>query len=115
MVIKSEALSKAARREDEVLARLKNALKNKRLVIIVGAGVTLSATADAFGRPLPCITWTGLIRNGLDYLVTNGYVNTLNRRTRLAYDAIENANTDSLLDAASIIKSQLTQYSQFPT
>jgi hypothetical protein len=46
MAMKNEALSEAARREGEVLARLKNTLKDKRLVIIVGAGVTLGATAD---------------------------------------------------------------------
>ena len=48
---KNEALSEAARREGEVLVRLKNALKDKRLVIIVGAGVTLHATADVSGTP----------------------------------------------------------------
>jgi NAD-dependent SIR2 family protein deacetylase len=108
-------LSEATRREGEVFARLKTALNDKRLVVIIGAGVTLSATADLFGMPLPRITWTGLIRNGLDYLVNDGYVNTSNCRTRLAYDTLENAGTDSLLDAANIMKSQLTQHGQFPT
>src|SRR5271155_557476 len=115
MAIKSEALSEAARREDEVLARLKIALKDKRLVIIIGAGVTLSATADVSGTPLPRITWTGLIRNGLDYLVTDGHVDASNRRTRQAYDAIEQTDADSLLDAASTLRHQLTQHGQFPT
>src|ERR1700733_7913108 len=105
MAIKSEALSEAVRREDEVLARLKNALKDKRLVIIVGAGVTLSATANISG-PLPRITWIGLIRNGLDYLVNEGYVDARNRRTRLAYEALEDPDTESLLDAANILSSQ---------
>jgi len=114
MATENEALSEVARRKREVLARLKNALKDKRLVIIVGAGVTLSATANISG-PLPRITWTGMIRNGLDHLVNEGYVDSGNRRTRLAYKALEDPDTDSLLDAANILSSQLKQNGQFPT
>jgi hypothetical protein len=98
-------LSEAARREGEVFVRLKNASKDKRLVIIVGAGVTLSATADASGRPLSRITWTGLIRNGLDYLVNDGYVDASSRRAGRAYEALEDPDTNSLLDAANILSS----------
>src|SRR3989440_8419920 len=108
MATENEALSEVARRKGEVLARLKNALKDKRL------GLTLSATANISG-PLPRITWTGLIRNGLDYLVNEGYVDAGNRRTRLAYKALEDPDTDSLLDAANILSSQLKQNGQFPT
>ncbi len=82
----------AARRESEVLARLQSDLKNKRLAIIVGAGVTLSATADASGNPLRRITWTGLIQNGLDFLVSDGYMDGSNRRTQRAYEALEDPN-----------------------
>jgi hypothetical protein len=84
-------------------------------VIIVGAGVTLSATADASGTPLSRITWTGLIRNGLDYLVNNGHVDASNRRTKRAYEALEDPDIDSLLDAANTLSSQLTQEGQFPS
>jgi hypothetical protein len=88
-------------------------------VITVGAGVTLSATADESRRPLERLTWTGLIRNGLDYLVNEGYVDPsdrrTHRRTQMAYDALENTDTDSLLDAANIMKSQLDQQEQFAT
>src|SRR6266498_4099142 len=114
MAMKNEASSEAARWEGDALARFKNALNDKRLVIIIGAGVTLSATADISG-PLPRITWTGLIRNGLDYLVTNRHVDASNRRTNRAYDALEDTDTDSLLDAATIMADQLTQNGQFPT
>ena len=114
MAMEKESLSEVARREVEVLTRLKNALENRRLVIIVGAGVTLGATANISG-PLPRITWTGLIRNGLDYLVSEGYVDAGNRRTRRAYEALEDPDTGSLLDAANILSSQLTQNGQFPT
>jgi hypothetical protein len=108
-------LSEAVRREGEILARLKSDLKNKRVVIVVGVGVTLSATADALGKPLSRITWTGLIRNGLDYLVNDDYVEASNRRTRRAYEALEDPDTDSLLDAANTLSSQLTQHGQVPT
>jgi hypothetical protein len=76
MAMENLALSEAARREGEVLARLKKALKDKRLVIIVGAGVTLSATANISG-PLPRITWTGLIRNGLGVLLFSQRINSV--------------------------------------
>src|SRR6266511_5114250 len=115
MVMNNKALGEAARRQGEVFARLKIALKDKRLVVIVGAGVTLNTTADVSGRPLPRITWTGLIRNGLDYLVTDGYVDASKRRTRQAYDALKNTDAESVLDAANIMKDQLTQHGQFPT
>jgi hypothetical protein len=97
------------------LARLKDALKHKRLVIIVGAGVTLSATADMSGMPLPRITWTGLIRNGLDYLVADGYVDASDGSIRQAYAALERTDTDSLLNAANIVRGQLDLHVQFPT
>jgi hypothetical protein len=58
MAMENEALSEAARRESEVLVKLKNALKDKRLVVIVGTGVTFSVTADISGF-LQSLTWTG--------------------------------------------------------
>jgi tetratricopeptide (TPR) repeat protein len=72
-------------------------------------------TADESGKPLSRITWTGLIRNGLDYLVSEGYVDTSNRRTKRAYEALEDPEVDGVLDAANIISSQMKQYGQFPT
>jgi hypothetical protein len=52
------------------------------------------------------ITWTGLIRNGLDYLVHEGYVDKSNRRTKRAYEALEDPEVDGLLDAANIVSSK---------
>src|SRR6266536_5823714 len=102
MVMKNEVLSEVARRESEVLARFKNALKDKRLVIIVGAGVVFNIITNISGS-LQRITWTGLIRNGLDYLVNEDYVDAASRRIRQAKSALEDTNTDSLLNAASIM------------
>jgi hypothetical protein len=72
-------------------------------------------TADTSGKPLSRITWTGLIRNGLDYLVHDGYVDTSNRRTRRAYEALEDPEIDGLLDAADIMSSQLKKKGHFAT
>jgi hypothetical protein len=103
------------RRQGEILARLRNDLENHRLAIIVGAGVTLNVTADSSGKPLSRITWTGLMRNGLDYLVSEGYVDASNRRTKKAYEALQDSDVDGLLDAANILSSQMKQHGQFPT
>jgi hypothetical protein len=105
----------ATRRESEIQARLRKDLRNKRLAIIVGAGVTLSATADSSGKPLSRVTWTGLIQNGLDFLVGEGYVDRLNHGTKPAYEALQNPDINGMLDAANILSSQLRQHGQFPT
>lgn len=55
------------------------------------------------------------MRNGLDYLVSEGYVDRSNRRTRRAYDALEDPEVNGLLDAANIVSSQMKQHGQFPT
>lgn len=72
-------------------------------------------TADEYRKPLSRITWAGLIRNGLDYLVSEGYVDKSNRRTRRAYAALEDPEVDGLLDAANIVSSQMKQNGQLPT
>jgi hypothetical protein len=84
-------------------------------VIIIETGITLSATADIFRRPLPRITWTDLIRNDLDYLSIDGYGETSNQGIEQAYDAFEYIDINNLLRAANILKDQLIQQRQFPT
>ncbi|KFY28470.1 hypothetical protein V491_00446 [Pseudogymnoascus sp. VKM F-3775] len=105
----------AGRRREQILSRLRNDLKNNRLAIITGAGVTLHATADISGKPHSRIEWTDLMRNGLDHLVSEGYVDTSNRRTKRAYDALGDPEVDGLLDAANIVASQMKQHGQFRT
>ncbi|KAH8589751.1 hypothetical protein B0O99DRAFT_636152 [Bisporella sp. PMI_857] len=113
--IQDEVTTEVAQRQEQILARLRDDLKNNRLAIIIGAGVTLNVTADISGNPLSLITWTGLLRNGLDYLVSEGYVDTFNRRTKRAYDALKDPEVEGLLDAANIVSSQMKQHGQFPT
>lgn len=83
-------------------------------MIIAGAGVTLNVTADDTAKPLSRITSTGMIRNGLDYLVSEGYVNKSNRRTKSTYEVLEDPEVDRLLDAANILSSQMKHYGQYP-
>lgn len=103
-----------ARRKKEILTRLRADLKNNRLAIIIGARVTLYVTADIAGKPLSRITWTGLIRNSLDYLISEGYVNRSDRRTKRAYEALKDPDTEGVLDAANILSDQMKQQGQFP-
>jgi hypothetical protein len=86
--------------------------ENPPAPIITDAGVTLNVTADESGKPLSRISWTGLIRNGLDYLVHEGYVDTSNRRTKRA---LEDPEVNGLLDAADIVSSQMKQHGKFAT
>jgi hypothetical protein len=117
-------LKEATRREREYLDDLQNALKEKTLVIIVGAGVSLSATMkvslSATGKvirePLRRITWSGLIRNGLDYLVVDRKdVDASHPEIVEANAALENGDTKSVLSAAKIMRSQLECHGQYPT
>jgi hypothetical protein len=55
------------------------------------------------------------MRNGLDYLVSECYVDKSNRRTKRAYEALEDPEVDGLLDAANVLSSQMKQHGQFPT
>ena len=50
------------------------------------------------------------MRNGLDYLVNEGYVDRSNRRTSRAYEALKDSEIDGLLDAANILSSQMKQH-----
>jgi len=51
----------------------------------------------------------------LDYLVHDGYVEASNQETEQAYTALEDTDTDSLMDAANILTGQLAEQGQFPT
>jgi hypothetical protein len=92
-----------AKREREILTRLQKILKNKRLTIVVGAKITFNATAKASGKPFSRIKWTDLIENGLDFLINKGYINRANRRTKRAYEVLNDLNINNLLNAANIL------------
>jgi hypothetical protein len=53
--------------------------------------------------PLQRMTWTGLVRNGLDYLVTDGYMDASDESIKQAYAALEKTDTDNLLNAHTLL------------
>jgi hypothetical protein len=97
------------------LKSLTKALDSHRLVVVVGAGVTLNATATEDGQTLGQLSWKGLIKDGLRYLVEEGFTDNTNLRIRKAYQLLEGEDNESLLDAADKLKRSLEQYQQFPT
>jgi hypothetical protein len=67
------------RREGENIAKIRQALNDKKLVIITGAGVSL----DAIRPPPPRITWIGLIQDGLNYLEAERLVAGMTRSSHI--------------------------------
>lgn len=101
------------RRKVEHEEKIRQALRDKKLVIIVGAGISLSATHPSPSR----ITWTGLIRDGLDYLehehiIAEDDVELNHYRAVLQQD---NASIRSVLRACSYLKEELDSHRQFST
>ncbi|KAF1812886.1 hypothetical protein P152DRAFT_329927 [Eremomyces bilateralis CBS 781.70] len=99
------------------LDRIRDALNNKRLVIMVGAGVTLNATATRSGDMLGELSWKGLIQNGLNYLVADGHVEEDHRSLRFARDILQDSKSQpkELLQAAGILKDFLEDAGHLPT
>jgi len=117
-------LAEAAQREQgEQIARLRKALASNNLAICVGAGVTLYTTAlpptlDGKRKSLRRLTWTGLIENGLDYLVNFDHLEQKDypMRMRHAYEALENNDSDqNLFEAVNNMKDMLSEKKIFPT
>jgi hypothetical protein len=110
----TEAGKELERRRADIIKDLRNALTRYRLVIIVGAGVTLGATRTPTG-PLRRLTWDSLIENGLDYLVNKAYNGKRDKRIEHAYSALEGVDSEGLLDAALIMKYRLAKNHQYLT
>jgi len=92
--------------------KIRQALRNKKLVIIVGAGITLSATYPSAQR----ITWTGLINDGLDYLEHEGFVAEDDMELSHYRKVLqENANIRAVLRACGYLKDELDYNKQFST
>lgn len=101
------------RREAEHAEKIRQALRHKKLVIIVGAGISLTATHPS----PPRITWTGLIQDGLDYLQHEGFVEADDEELN-SYRGVlqrENAKLRTVLRACGYLKDELDHYRQYPT
>ena len=101
------------RREAEYVDKIQQALRDKKLVIIVGAGVSLSATHPS----PPRITWTGLILDGLDYLRDRGFVAAGDLELNHYRGVLQrdDANIRTVLRACHYLKGELDHNKQFPT
>ncbi|KAF2185880.1 hypothetical protein K469DRAFT_157967 [Zopfia rhizophila CBS 207.26] len=102
-----------SRREAEHVDKIRQALRDKKLVIIVGAGVSLSAI-----RPAPLrITWTGLIRDGLDYLEDMCYVSADDGELNFYRGILQRENIDvrKVLRVCGYLKDELSHHRQYPT
>lgn len=101
------------RRKIEHEDKIRQSLRDKKLVVIVGAGISLCATHPSPQR----ITWTGLIRNGLDYLEEEGFVAAHDRHLKFYRESLEqdNADVQEVLRVCSYVKDKLDQNKQYPT
>ena len=101
------------RREAQHVDKIRQALRDKKLVIIVGAGISLSAIHPS----PPRITWTGLIRDGLDYLQDEDLVAANDEDLNYSRGVLQrgNVNMRTLLRVCSYLKDELDLKNQFPT
>jgi hypothetical protein len=101
------------RGEAQHVDKIRQALRDKKLVIIVGAGISLSAIHPS----PPRITWTGLIRDGLDYLEHRGFVEATDPDLNHYRGVLERDNADirAVLRVCHYLKEELDHNKQFPT
>lgn len=101
------------RRKIDYEDKIRQALRNDKLVIIVGAGITMSATYPSNSH----ITWTGLIHDGLDYLEQEGFVPgddmELNHYRKVLQQ--KDPNTRAVLRSCGYLKDELDVNKQFST
>jgi hypothetical protein len=101
------------RREAEYKRKIRQALHDKKLVIIVGAGITLNATHSSPSR----ITWIGLIRDGLDYLRDEGFIAAEDEDLNYYRRVLQRDNIDirNVLRVCGYLKDELDHHKQYPT
>ena len=80
--------------------QLRDAIEQRRVVVVVGAGVSASATARA-----PCSTWPGLLRDGLEYCASRGLVMPTAQRDWI--QRLEKAGAEDMTELASLIQGWL--------
>lgn len=88
------------------LSLLKEALTNKRTVIVVGTGVSVAATINPVtGKPHPQATWAGLLRCGLYWLIEHNF--DAKRAAALQTMLEEDPQTEDFISAAQNITRRL--------
>jgi DNA-binding beta-propeller fold protein YncE len=96
---------------------IRRALARKLLVVVTGAGVSLSATEQEDGSSLPQLTWNGLLLNALDYLDGDARFGPSDQRSLQFHrgNLTSNATADDLMQAANYAKDQLVKHRRLPT
>ncbi|KAL4816723.1 SIR2-like domain-containing protein [Aspergillus spinulosporus] len=101
------------------LTKLKEALNDRRLVIITGVGVTLDATGYAPKGFLERLTWKGLIEHGVRYLERRPPIANQQKaqESRLKIDNIRHFLSQPLmsshLQASQILRQELEEQGHF--
>jgi len=100
-------------RERDRIAKIRQALNDKKLVIIVGAGVSLNSISPPPSR----ITWIGLIQNGLNYLEEEKFPGTNAKDLKYHQKVLtrDNPNLRTVLLTCLYLKGELEHNKQFPT
>jgi hypothetical protein len=93
--------------------RIRKALREKKLVIIAGAGLSLSA----FDPPPERLFWKGLIKDGLQYMEDTGLIDPedeelLFHRRVLDWKAIK---MKTMLRTCNYLRDELDEHGKFPT
>lgn len=99
-------------RKAEHLEKLRQALHNKDLVLIAGAGVSQSAIPS-----LPILSWTGLLEDGLDYLQDEGLIGAADKDLAHYREVLKQSNLEArqLLRVCQYLKDELDHHKNFPT
>lgn len=105
--------SERDRRAAEHREKIQQALRDKRLVIVVGTGVTLSATHPSPSR----VTWKGLVLNGLEYLEDECLVQSDSEEFKFYRACLQKTSADQsqLLRACNYLKEELDRHKHYAT
>lgn len=85
-----------------IFNQLKKDISEKRVIIIVGAGVSIATTNSA-----PTASWIGLLRNGIDRVIDLTPPDDPKRWKRRMEESLEIAELDDLLDVATRVSERL--------
>lgn len=114
--------------QEQDIEKLKEALGERKLTLIIGTGVSINATTTIDDKGQKQIqqnlTWPGLILSGVDFLVENRIVDNFTAREKKQCEENGQAlrdclsqtitlETDELLDIAGFVKQKLRKYNSY--
>jgi nucleoside phosphorylase len=103
----------AERINKEHANRIRKALREKKLVIIAGAGLSLSA----FEPPPERLFWKGLIKDGLQYMEDTGLIDPDDEELLFHRRVLDwkNVKMKTLLRTCNYLRDELDEHGKFPT